>query len=146
MFNIHEDAKKYEEYVIGLRQEFHRHPELSDQEVWTSGRICEELDKMGIPYTRVAGTNVVGLIDTGRPGKTIAFRGDIDALPVHEEANVPFKSEIDGLMHACGHDSHAAMVLPASSTTTRMSCPAKSMSASRRVRKWASAPGTSWST
>ena len=43
MFNIHEDAKKYEEYVIGLRQEFHRHPELSDQEVWTSGRICEEL-------------------------------------------------------------------------------------------------------
>lgn len=113
MFNIHEDAKKYEEYVIGLRQEFHRHPELSDQEVWTSGRICEELDKMGIPYTRVAGTNVVGLIDTGRPGKTIAFRGDIDALPVHEEANVPFKSEIDGLMHACGHDSHAAMVLGA---------------------------------
>lgn len=113
MFNVHEDAKKYEEYVIGLRQEFHRHPELSDQEVWTSGRICEELDKMGIPYTRVAGTNVVGLIDTGRPGKTIAFRGDIDALPVHEEANVPFKSEIDGLMHACGHDSHAAMVLGA---------------------------------
>ena len=113
MFNIHEDAKKYGEYVIGLRQEFHRHPELSDQEVWTSGRICEELDKMGIPYTRVAGTNVVGLIDTGRPGKTIAFRGDIDALPVHEEANVPFKSEIDGLMHACGHDSHAAMVLGA---------------------------------
>lgn len=113
MFNIHEDAKKYEEYVIGLRQEFHRHPELSDQEVWTSGRICEELDKMGIPYTRVAGTNVVGLIDTGRLGKTIAFRGDIDALPVHEEANVPFKSEIDGLMHACGHDSHAAMVLGA---------------------------------
>ena len=113
IFNIHEDAKKYEEYVIGLRQEFHRHPELSDQEVWTSGRICEELDKMGIPYTRVAGTNVVGLIDTGRPGKTIAFRGDIDALPVHEEANVPFKSEIDGLMHACGHDSHAAMVLGA---------------------------------
>lgn len=113
MFNIHEDAKKYEEYVIGLRQEFHRHPELSDQEVWTSGRICEELDKMGIPYIRVAGTNVVGLIDTGRPGKTIAFRGDIDALPVHEEANVPFKSEIDGLMHACGHDSHAAMVLGA---------------------------------
>lgn len=113
MFNIHEDAKKYEEYVIGLRQDFHRHPELSDQEVWTSGRICEELDKMGIPYTRVAGTNVVGLIDTGRPGKTIAFRGDIDALPVHEEANVPFKSEIDGLMHACGHDSHAAMVLGA---------------------------------
>ena len=91
----------------------HRHPELSDQEVWTSGRICEELDKMGIPYTRVAGTNVVGLINTGRPGKTIAFRGDIDALPVHEEANVPFKSEIDGLMHACGHDSHAAMVLGA---------------------------------
>ena len=113
MFNIHEDAKKYEEYVIALREEFHRHPELSDQEVWTSGRICEELDKMGIPYTRVAGTNVVGLIDTGRPGKTIAFRGDIDALPVHEEADVPFKSEIDGLMHACGHDSHAAMVLGA---------------------------------
>lgn len=113
MFNIQEDAKKYEEYVIALREEFHRHPELSDQEVWTSGRICEELEKMGIPYTRVAGTNVVGLIDTGRPGKTIAFRGDIDALPVHEEADVPFKSEIDGAMHACGHDSHAAMVLGA---------------------------------
>ena len=113
MFNIHEDAKKYEDYVIGLRHEFHRHPELSDQEVWTSGRICEELDKIGIPYTRVAGTNVVGLIDTGRPGKTIAFRGDIDALPVQEEADVPFKSEVDGVMHACGHDTHASMVLGA---------------------------------
>ena len=111
MFNIHEEAKKYENYVIDLRHEFHRHPELSDQEVWTSGRICEELDKMGIPYVRVAETNVVGLIDTGRPGKTIAVRGDIDALPVHEEANVPFKSEIDGCMHACGHDTHAAMLL-----------------------------------
>ena len=52
MFNIHEEAKKYENYVIDLRHEFHRHPELSDQEVWTSGRICEELDKMGIPYVR----------------------------------------------------------------------------------------------
>ena len=143
MFNIHEDAKKYEEYVIGLRQEFHRHPELSDQEVWTSGRICEELDKMGIPYTRVAGTNVVGLIDTGRPGQTIAFRGDIDALPVHEEANVPFKSEIDGLMHACGHDSHAAMVLGAARILNDHK---DELSGSRRVRKWASAPGTSWST
>ena len=111
MFNIHEEAKKYENYVIDLRHEFHRHPELSDQEVWTSGRICEELDKMGIPYVRVAETNVVGVIDTGRPGKTIAVRGDIDALPVHEEANVPFKSEIDGCMHACGHDTHAAMLL-----------------------------------
>ncbi len=113
MINIKEDAKKYKEYVISLRHELHRHPELSDQEVWTCQRIEKELDAMGLPYERVAGTNIVALLDTGRPGKKIALRADIDALPVQEEADVEFKSEIDGCMHACGHDTHVAMLLGA---------------------------------
>lgn len=108
-----DQVKKYEDYVIGLRRELHRHPELSGQEIWTSQRICSELDALGIPHTRVNELNVVGLIDTGRLGKTIAIRADIDALPVQEQADVEFKSEIDGKMHACGHDSHTAMLLGA---------------------------------
>lgn len=111
--NIYEESKKYEEYVINLRREFHRHPELSDKEFWTCERIEKELDDMNLPHERVAGTNIVAVLDTGREGKKIALRADIDALPVKEEADVPFKSEIEGCMHACGHDSHAAMLLGA---------------------------------
>lgn len=113
MSKISEAAKKYEDYVIGVRRDLHRHPELSGQEVWTSQYICNELDKLGIPYERVAEYNVIGLLDTGRPGKTIAMRADIDALPVQEEVESDFKSEIDGCMHACGHDTHVAMLLGA---------------------------------
>ena len=103
--------EKNHDYILEMRREFHRHPELSCQEERTSSRICEELEKMGIFHTVVGNRNVVGIINPGAPGKRIAIRGDIDALPITEETGLPFASENPGVMHACGHDGHAAILL-----------------------------------
>lgn len=100
-----------ESYIIEMRREFHMYPELSYQEERTSRRIGEELTKMGIPFEVVGRRNVVGIINKGKAGKKIAIRADIDALPVCEEVDVPFKSKNEGVMHACGHDGHAAILL-----------------------------------
>ena len=105
------DAQK--EYVISMRREFHTNPELSWNEVRTSKRIKEELDKMGIPWQPCAKTGVVALVEGAFPGPLVALRADIDALPVTEENDVPYKSANQGVMHACGHDGHAAMLLGA---------------------------------
>lgn len=104
-------AEQCEAYVIGLRREFHMHPELSLQEEWTSARIASELKTMGIPYEIVGPRNVVGHLQFAKPGKAIAIRADFDALPLTEETDVPFKSQIPGCMHACGHDAHTAVLL-----------------------------------
>ncbi|WP_320937958.1 amidohydrolase [Enterocloster lavalensis] len=103
--------EKNHDYILEMRREFHRHPELSCQEERTSRRICEELEKIGIFHTVVGNRNVVGIINPGAPGKRIAIRGDIDALPITEETGLPFASENPGVMHACGHDGHAAILL-----------------------------------
>lgn len=104
-------AEKNHEYVVEMRRYFHRHPELSTQEVNTSKKICEELEKMGIPYKAYPDYTVIATIDSGKPGKTVLIRGDIDALPVTEETGLPFASQNPGVMHACGHDCHGAMLL-----------------------------------
>lgn len=106
-------ARKYKQYVIDLRREFHMYPEPSLQEVRTSKRIKEELDKMDIPYSTVADTGVVATIKGSGEGKTVALRGDIDALSVSECNNIAFKSKNEGFMHACGHDCHISMLLGA---------------------------------
>lgn len=111
--NITELSKKYKQYVVDMRREFHMHPELSMQEERTAKRIMEELTKMGIPCVSIAGTGVLGIIKGKYSGKTIALRADIDALEVTEKNDVPYKSQNEGIMHACGHDSHAAMLLGA---------------------------------
>jgi len=105
------DSQK--EYVISMRREFHTNPELSWNEVRTSKRIKEELDKMGIPWQPCAKTGVVALVEGALAGGVVALRADIDALPVTEENDVPYKSANQGVMHACGHDGHAAMLLGA---------------------------------
>ena len=110
--NIKELAKKYEQYTIDVRREFHMHPELSMKEVGTSDRIKEELTKIGIPFESI-GTGVVATIKGKNEGKTIALRADIDALEVNEMRDVPYKSKNEGIMHACGHDAHGAMLLGA---------------------------------
>ena len=110
---IKELARQDKEYVIDLRREFHMHPEASWQEERTSKRIKEELDKMGIPYVSVAGTGVVATIKGNNEGKVVALRGDIDALQVNEANDLSYKSQNDGIMHACGHDGHGAMLLGA---------------------------------
>lgn len=104
-------AEKNHDYVVEMRRYFHRHPELSTQEVNTSKKICEELEKMGIPYKAYPDYTVIATIDSGKPGKTVLIRGDIDALPVTEETGLLFASQNPGVMHACGHDCHGAMLL-----------------------------------
>ena len=113
MTKVRELAEKYHDYVVTMRREFHENPEPSLKEERTCKRICEELEKMGIPYKVVAGTGVVGTIKGAKPGKTVGLRGDIDALTVLEFNDIPYKSKVEGIMHACGHDAHAAGLLGA---------------------------------
>lgn len=105
-----------EQDIIALRRHFHRHPELSGKEQWTSDVLCSQLDELGIPYQRVAGTGVIATIRgtaSGGRRSRVALRADIDALPVTEKTGVPYASEYPGVMHACGHDCHMAMMVGA---------------------------------
>jgi len=103
-----------EPYIIEQRRYFHRHPELSGCEKNTAAAICRQLESLGIPYERLHTCfGVVGRIDGKYPGRTIALRADTDALPVQEETDCSYASENDGVMHACGHDAHTAMLLGA---------------------------------
>ena len=112
--NINEVAKKYSDYIIETRRHLHMHPELSTKEYETSKFVQAELDKLGIPYVHCGlETGVLATIKGGKPGKTILIRADMDALPINEENDLPFKSTVENTMHACGHDTHTAMLLTA---------------------------------
>ena len=89
------------DYMWDIRNYFHANPELGLEEYKTADRIEKELNSLGIQTQRVGKTGILGTIDTGRPGKTLFMRADIDALPIQEENNVPYKSQINGKMHAC---------------------------------------------
>jgi amidohydrolase len=98
--------------VIELRRYFHRHPEVSFGERSTSDYIGGRLRELGLNIKACpTDTGVVAMLDTGRPGKTVMLRADIDALPIHEESGVDFASRTDGLMHACGHDAHMGIMV-----------------------------------
>ncbi|ANU24173.1 M20 metallopeptidase family protein [Planococcus donghaensis] len=100
------------EEIRAFRRDLHENPELSGEETETSRKIQVKLDEYGISYsTGYAKTGVLGVIQGDKPGKTVGLRADIDALPILEKADVPFKSKVDGKMHACGHDAHTAMLL-----------------------------------
>jgi amidohydrolase len=113
-------AAALESKVIAWRRDFHQHPELSNRETRTSKRVAEHLAGLGLAVqTGVAHTGVVGLLDSGRPGAVIALRAEMDALPVAEEVDLPFASKARatyngqdvGVMHACGHDCHVAILM-----------------------------------
>ena len=104
---------RYEKELIELRRDFHMHPELGFNEKRTSKIVEDYLKSLGIKTKRMAKTGVVGYLDNGGD-KTIALRADMDALPIQEENNVEYRSQYDGIMHACGHDAHTAMLLIAS--------------------------------
>lgn len=113
--NIRELAKLEKEYIIKQRRFFHKHPELSTHEVNTTRQIAKELANMGIEVTTFENlTGVIGTITGSRPGKTVMLRADIDALPINENPNKNYASVNPGVMHACGHDCHIAMLLGAS--------------------------------
>jgi amidohydrolase len=98
--------------VVDLRRYFHKHPEVSFSEHETTRYLKERLREMGLDLEpSPTETGVVALLDTGRPGKTVMLRADIDALPIQEESGVDFQSRIDGRMHACGHDAHMAIMI-----------------------------------
>lgn len=106
-------SKKYKDYVIEKRRYFHMNPEPSFCEFNTSKVIKEELDKLSIPYIVSAETGIIATIKGKENGKTVLLRADMDALEVCEKNEVSYKSQKDGLMHACGHNGHVAMLLGA---------------------------------
>ena len=106
------DVKEFEGEVIRIRRRIHAYPELSYKEYETARLVAQKLRKLRIPVrTGVGGTGVVGLLKGARDGKVVGLRADMDALPVTENVNVPFKSKRPGIMHACGHDTHVSMLL-----------------------------------
>ncbi|HEY4966131.1 MAG TPA: M20 family metallopeptidase [Puia sp.] len=112
---IRQLAKQYAPETIEIRRHLHAHPELSYKEFQTSAFVQEKLKGLGIPFEIKATTGVVGLIKGKNPDKrVIALRADMDALPIREENEVPYKSQNDGIMHACGHDAHTSILLGAS--------------------------------
>ena len=107
-------AKKYAPEFIAVRHHLHANPELSYQEFETSKFVQAKLAELGIPFEVKATTGVVGLITGKNPGKrVIALRADMDALPITEENDIPYKSKHEGVMHACGHDVHTTCLLGA---------------------------------
>jgi len=126
---VDQHAKDVEQTIIELRRFFHEFPELSNREVNTAQRIAEVMKQMGFKVdTGIAKTGVVAVLDTGKPGPTVGLRADIDGLPVTERTPVKFASkqkttflgEEVGIMHACGHDTHIAMLIGAASVLNKM--------------------------
>ncbi len=98
--------------LVEVRRDIHAHPELAFEEVRTAGLVAAELTRLGISHrTGIGRTGVVGVIEGGRPGPTLAIRADMDALPIAEETGLPFASTKPGKMHACGHDLHTVTLL-----------------------------------
>jgi amidohydrolase len=110
--NIKELIQPYKDLVINTRRDLHRIPEVAYTEEKTSAYVADYLKREGLAVTTgIARYGVVGLLETGRPGPTLLVRADMDALPITEETGRPFASQHPGVMHACGHDGHTAMVL-----------------------------------
>lgn len=111
---IRQKAALYAAEYISIRQHLHAHPELSYQEFQTSAFVQDHLSKLGIPFTTMATTGVVGIIEGQDPqSRCIALRADMDALPIQEENDITYKSIYPGIMHACGHDVHTTCLLGA---------------------------------
>ncbi|MBK3403191.1 amidohydrolase [Methylorubrum populi] len=112
--NTIDRIREYADELTALRRDLHAHPEIGFEEVRTSGIVAEQLEKFGIEVHRGLGrTGVVGVLQ-GRPGaRRIGLRADMDALPITEETNLPYRSTVPGKMHACGHDGHTTMLIGA---------------------------------
>ncbi|WP_425545353.1 amidohydrolase [Gangjinia marincola] len=125
---LEKEAEKIELKVIDWRRDLHQYPELSNREFKTAEKIAKHLKKLGLEVeTGIAKTGVVAVLKGDQPGKTVALRADIDALPVTERNDLPFKSEVKtaflntetGVMHACGHDTHTAILMGVAEILTK---------------------------
>ncbi len=106
-------ARELQDYIVEMRRDFHMHPELKWEEHRTAGIVESELKKYGYDVKRVVDTGVVAVLHGKRSGNMVALRADMDALPIKEETDLPYASQVEGKMHACGHDAHTAMLLAA---------------------------------
>lgn len=105
-------TNQQEDYILSVRRKIHQHPEVSFKEYETSRLIAQELKTLGVEVReKIAGTGILGIIDGRKKGRTVLIRAEMDALPVREETELPFKSQVAGVMHACGHDVHSANLL-----------------------------------
>ncbi|MEE1130171.1 MAG: amidohydrolase [Caryophanon sp.] len=110
--NVYEFVAEHEQQLIDIRRYLHMHPELSFQEQNTAKYIQAFYDELGVPYhANVGGNGIVATITGAHAGKMVALRADFDALPIQDEKDVPYKSTVPGVMHACGHDGHTATLL-----------------------------------
>jgi len=107
---IFSEAHSLGDWLVETRRALHRIPEPGNEERETSAAICAGLDELRIPYTQI-GTAVVGLLEGVGPGRCVALRADMDALPIEEPADRPYASLHRGYMHACGHDAHMTVAL-----------------------------------
>jgi amidohydrolase len=108
------EARSFLPWMVGIRRDLHQHPELGLEEHRTRGRVEEHLGGLGVEFIGgLAGTGVLGLLPGAGEGKVVALRADLDALPLHDAKDVPYRSTIDGRMHACGHDVHTTILLGA---------------------------------
>ena len=118
--NVRDSAEQFKEQIVSWRREVHANPEVAWTETKTGNMVAEELKNLGIEVTRIAEIGVVGLLKGEKKGKTVALRADMDALPITEATDVPYKSKNLGAMHACGHDGHVAMLLGAAKVLSQM--------------------------
>lgn len=110
---IHAAVNQHAAWMVDVRRYLHQYPEVSHKESKTAAYIREQLESVGLPTQSYTGKDVVAYIEGGEPGRTVALRADIDALPIQEETGLPFASQHPGVMHACGHDGHTAILLGA---------------------------------
>ncbi|HQR39478.1 MAG TPA: amidohydrolase, partial [Blastocatellia bacterium] len=110
--HIAQAAEAMRPELVSRRRDMHTHPELSNREVRTGKLVADRLRELGLEVqTGVAGNGVVGILKGGRPGPVVAVRADMDALPIQEVNDVPYKSVNPGVKHACGHDAHTTIEL-----------------------------------
>ena len=99
-------AESNKSHLLDMYRQLHRFPEIAHHEIKTNQFIRKELDRLGVSYDAPAANITIATIDSGLPGATVGLRCDTDALPVQEETGLDYASEIEGVMHACGHDAH----------------------------------------
>lgn len=117
---IRQLSDELEQQTLALRHEIHENPELSYHEFATSALVCRELERIGVSYEKSpCAPGIIGTIDSGRPGKFLLLRADMDALPIQEKTGLPFASKVPDVMHACGHDIHTSNLLAVAEILSR---------------------------